>query len=90
MYVLLFWYFDGTTYLVLFGSKKYDFIYNKIWYLIGVKSGITYVISHNYAKIKIDSYDSLPLEETMTFLMANTYLSQFSIKMKITTTVIYS
>ena len=28
-------------------------------YLIGVKSGITYVISHSYAKIKADSYDSL-------------------------------
>ena len=22
---------------------------------------------HNYAKIKVDSYDSLPLEKTMTF-----------------------
>ena len=24
-------------------------------------------LSHNYAKIKIDSYDSLPLQETLTF-----------------------
>ena len=56
--------YDGTKYLVLFGSGKYDFIYNR---LIIVKSGITYVISHNYAKIKVDSYDSLPLEKTMTF-----------------------
>ena len=24
------------------------------------------MISHNYAKTKIDSYDSLPLEKTMT------------------------
>ena len=31
-----------------------------------LKSGITYVISHNYAKIKIDSSDFLPLEETLT------------------------
>ena len=30
------------------------------------KSGITYVFSHNYAKIKIDSYDSLPLEKALT------------------------
>ena len=30
---------------------------------MGVKSGITYVISHNYARIKVDSYDSLPLEK---------------------------
>ena len=45
----------------------YDFIYNRIRYLIGVKRGITYVVSHNYAKIKVDSYNSLPLEKTMTF-----------------------
>ena len=33
-----------------------------------VKSGITYVIFRDYGKTKIDSYDSLPLETTMTFL----------------------
>ena len=32
-----------------------------------IKSGITYLFSHNYAKIKVDSYDSLPLEKTLTF-----------------------
>ena len=47
----------------MFGDEKYGFIYNKIRYLMGVKSGITYVISHNYAKINIDSYDSLPIEK---------------------------
>ena len=46
--------FDGTRYLVLFESKNYCFIYSRIRYLIGVKNGITYVISHNYAKIKGD------------------------------------
>ena len=30
------------------------------------KSGITYVFSLNYAKIKIDWHDSLPLEKTLT------------------------
>ena len=35
----------------LFGSEKFDFIYSRIGYLIGVKSGITYTISHNYAEI---------------------------------------
>ena len=35
--------------------------------LINVKNGIIYIISHNYAKIKVDSYDSLRLEKTMTF-----------------------
>ena len=33
--------YDGTRYLVLFGGEKYDFIYNGIRYLLGVKSGIT-------------------------------------------------
>ena len=56
----------GTRYLVLLGAKKYDFIYNRIRYLIGVKSGMTYINSHNCAKIKVDSYDSLPLEKIMT------------------------
>ena len=47
--------YDGTRYLVLFGDEKYYFIYNRISYFIGVKRGITYVISHNYAKIVADS-----------------------------------
>ena len=31
------------------------------------KRVITYVFSHNYAKIKIDSYDTLPVEKILTF-----------------------
>ena len=54
--------YDGTRYLVLFGPEKYDAIYNRIKYVISQKNGITFVFSHNYAKIKIDSYDFLPLE----------------------------
>ena len=34
---------NGTRYLVLLGAEKYDSIYSRIRYLIGVKSGITYV-----------------------------------------------
>ena len=34
--------------------------------LIVKKRGMTYVFSHYYAKIKVDSYDSLPLEKTLT------------------------
>ena len=41
--------------------------YNRIKYLIGVKSGNTFVISDNYARIKVDLCDSLPLEETLSF-----------------------
>ena len=35
-------------------------------YLESVKSRIRYIFQ-NYAKIKIDSYDSLPLEKAKTF-----------------------
>ena len=59
--------YDGTRYLVLLGNEKYDSINKRIRYLVSVKSGITYIISHNYAKIKVDSYNSLPLEKTITF-----------------------
>ena len=57
----------GTRYLVLFGNERYDFSCNKIRYITGVKSNVTYVISHNYAKIKVDSYNSLLFAKTLTF-----------------------
>ena len=56
---------DATKYLALFGFEKYTAIYDKIRYLIGLKISITYVFYHNYAKIKIDSDDDLPLEKTL-------------------------
>ena len=48
-------------YLALFLPEKYDAIYNRIRYLKSQKSAITYVFTHNCARTKIDSYDSLPL-----------------------------
>ena len=81
--------YDGTRYLVLSGSKKYDSICNRIRYLICVKSGITYVISHNYVKIKIDSYNSLPLEKTMTFHNFIILIKSVWNKGKKITTIIY-
>ena len=56
----------GTRYLVLSGPEKYGAIYDRSRYLLGQIRGITYVISHNYARIKIDSYDPLPLEKTLS------------------------
>ena len=53
--------------MVLFGSEKFDFVYNRIRFLIEVINGITYVISHTYAKIKVDSCEVLPLKTKMTF-----------------------
>ena len=58
--------YDETKYLTLFGSEKYDAIYNRIRYRISIKSGITDICSHHYAKIKVDSDDSLPIEKILT------------------------
>ena len=58
--------YDGTRYLALYGSEKYDAICNRIRYLISQKSGITYIFFRYFAKIKVDSYDSLPIEKTLT------------------------
>ena len=59
--------YNGTRYLVLLEDEKYVSIDNRIRYLIGVGSIITYVVSYNYLKIKVDSYNFLPLEKTLTF-----------------------
>ena len=53
---------DGIWWSVSFGTEKYDAIYNRITYFISQKNGFTYVFSHNHARIKIYSYDSLPLK----------------------------
>ena len=59
--------YDGTRYTVLFGPEKHNDIFNRIRYLIGVKSDIMYAFSHNYARFKVDWYDSLPVEKKFTF-----------------------
>ena len=59
--------YDRTRYLVLFEAEKYDFVYNSIRYLTGVKSFITYVISHNYAKIKKWFMQSFAPRKTLIF-----------------------
>ena len=55
--------YDGLKYLELFGSRFYD----RIKYFISKKSGITDSIKYNFAKIRIDSYNSLPIEKILTF-----------------------
>ena len=47
--------YDESRYLVSFRLDKYDAIFNMIRYLIGIKSSITYAISHYYAKVKVNS-----------------------------------
>ena len=42
--------YDGTRYLTLFGSEKYV-VYDRIRYLVSLKSGITCISSHSFAKV---------------------------------------
>ena len=67
-------------------AKLYDVICNRIRYLISGKNGITDSINHNLTRIRIDSYNSLPIEKTLTF---QNIISQLLIRMKIATTIIY-
>ena len=59
--------YDGTKYLVLFSTEKYDVTFDWNKYLIGLKSRIKYFFSHNYAKIKIDSDDDFIFEKNIDF-----------------------
>ena len=54
-------------YLVLSYYSFCNKICDKIKYLISKKSGITDSINHNFARIRIDSYDSLAIEKILTF-----------------------
>ena len=40
--------------------------YIRMRFLINLESSIRYVFSHCYATIKVDSYDSLPIEKILT------------------------
>ena len=50
----------------MFGLENYDAIYNSIRYLTNLESGITDIFCHYYEKIKVKSYDSLPIEKRST------------------------
>ena len=58
--------YGGTIYLVPFGPEKYHAICNRIRYLISLKSGITYVFSHNCARMRTNIYDTLCIDWTLT------------------------
>ena len=58
--------YDGTRYLTLFDTKMYDAVYDKIRYFVSLKSSITYIFYDHFSKIKVDSYDSLPILKTLT------------------------
>ena len=59
---------DGINkHLILFDYGSFNKICDKIKYLISKKSGATNSIKHNFRKITLDSYNSLPIEKMLTF-----------------------
>ena len=58
---------DKIKPLVLFDYGFFDKICDKIKYLISKKGGITNSINHNFRKIRIDLYNSLPVKKILTF-----------------------
>ena len=58
---------DGIRYLVLFDYGWCSKICDRIKYLISEKSDITDSINHNFARVRIHSYNSLPIEKISTF-----------------------
>ena len=81
--------YNGTRYLILYGPGKKDAIYKKNNYLISQKKGVKCAFYFNCARIKIALCDSLPIERILTLFNVMNSLSQFLIKIKITTTIIY-
>ena len=55
---------DGEIkHLILFDYRLFNQIFNKVKYLITRKSGITNSFTYNFGKIRIDSYNSLPIKK---------------------------
>ena len=81
--------YDEIRYLVLSAPRKHDDNYNRIRYLISHNSSIKYTFAHNYTKIKVDSYDSLPLEKALTFCNVITLIKSVLNKIKITIITIH-
>ena len=54
---------NNISYKIIIDSKPlsetYNSSYNRNRYLTRVKSGITYIISHNYVKMQVDSFIQL-------------------------------
>ena len=55
--------YDGSRYLALIDYGWCDKICDRIKHLITEKSGITDSINHNFGRIRIYLYNSLPIEK---------------------------
>ena len=74
---------DGKIkHLILFDYGLFNKICDNIKYLISQKSGITNSINHNFGKIRIDSYNSLPIKKILTFYNVITLIKSVANKNK--------
>ena len=60
---------NGIRYLVLFGCGWFDKICYRIKNLISQKNLTTDSINHDFVRIRIDSYNSLPIKNFFDFLL---------------------
>ena len=59
---------DGKIkHLILFAYGLFNKTCDKIKYIVSKKSGYKEYINHNFGKIRIDSYDSLPIKKILSF-----------------------
>ena len=59
---------DGKIkHFILFDYGLFSKICEKIKYLMSKKNGMTNSINHNFGKIRIDSYNSVPIKKRLTF-----------------------
>ena len=81
--------YENTYENILMYVISYKTVYSGVRYLISDKSGVTYSINHNFARVKIDSYNSLPKKKTVTFHNIMILIKLFLIRIKVTITIIY-
>ena len=60
------WHFT-QNFITLFDCGWFDEICDRIKYILSEKSGITDSVNHSFGRIRIDSYNSLPIEKILTF-----------------------
>ena len=74
--------YDGVRYLLIFDYWLHDEIYNWIRYLISEISGIINSVNHNFARIRTDSYNSLPIGKILAFHNVKILIKSFVNKNK--------
>ena len=69
-------------------NEWWDKVCDRTKYLISKKTGITDSINHNFATVRIDSYDYLPFQKILTLHNVIILIKSMSISIKITTFII--